>query len=110
MGGAKAIISTIGNADVVSPLVSALAPEGRLVLLGTGKDPLSLPPGQLVAGERSVIGSITGSPFENEKTLGFSVLADIRPMIETIPLDKAVEAVARLKSGDVKFRLVLTMR
>lgn len=110
MGGAKAIISTIGHADVVSPLVAALAPEGRLVVLGTGKSPLSLPPGQLVVGERGVIGSITGSPFENEKTLGFSVLADVRPRIDTMPLEKAAEAIERLKSGDIKFRLVLTMR
>jgi alcohol dehydrogenase len=90
--------------------MAALAPEGRLVLLGTGKTALSLQPGPLVAGERSILGSITGSPFENEKALGFSVLANVRPKIETLPLDRAAEAIEGLKSGDVKFRLVLTMR
>ena len=109
MGGAKAIVATVGRADVVSPLMMGLAPEGRLVVLGTGKDPLSTSPGHLVVGERSILGSITGSPYENEKTLGFSVLADIRPKIETVPLEKAPEALRRLKSGDVKFRMVLTM-
>jgi alcohol dehydrogenase len=63
----------------------------------------------LVIGERSVLGSITGSPFENEKTLNFSVLAGVRPMIEVMPLAQANEAYQKMKSGDVKFRMVLSM-
>lgn len=78
-------------------------------MLGTGKDPLSVSAGHLVAGERSVLGSITGSPYENEQTLSFSVLAGVRPMIETMPLEKANEAFMKMKSGDVKFRMVLTI-
>lgn len=109
MGGASAIIATIGAAAIVSPLLAGLAPGGRLVMLGTGKDPLAVSTGILVSGERSVQGSITGSPYENERTLGFSVLADVRPWIEVLPLEKAAEAYRRMKSGDVKFRMVLTM-
>lgn len=110
LGGAKAIVATIGHPDVVSPLIGGLAPEGRLLMLGAMKDPLAIPSGALVAGERGIIGSITGSPYENEKALAFSVLADVRPRIETYPLERAVEALQRLKSGDAKFRVVLTMR
>lgn len=109
MGGAKAIIATIALADTISPLLGGLAPEGRLVMLGTSKDPLSIASGLLVAGERGVIGSITGSPYENERTLDFSVLTGVRPKIETVPLERAAEALQKLKSGDVKFRIVLTM-
>ncbi len=109
MGGAQAIITTIGKADIVSALLAGLAPQGRLVLLGAGKDPLAISPGPLVVGERGVLGSITGSPFENEKTLNFSVLTGVRPLIETMPLEDASEAVRRMRSGDVKFRMVLTM-
>ena len=109
MGGAHAIVSTIGHASTVSALMRGLAPSGRLVLLGAGKGPLPIAAGQLVVGERSVVGSITGSPYENERTLDFSVLADIRPRIETMPLEQANDAYQRMKSGDVKFRMVLTM-
>ncbi|TXL82359.1 zinc-binding dehydrogenase [Vineibacter terrae] len=107
--GAKAIIVTIASASAASPLLSGLAPGGRLVLLGAGKDPLAVSGGLLVGGERGVVGSITGSPYENEKTLDFSVLAGVRPMIETMPLENAPEAYERMKSGDVQFRIVLTM-
>ncbi len=109
MGGAKAIITTIGQTDTVSALMGGLAPQGRLVLLASGKDPLPVLAGHLVVGERSILGSITGSPYENEKTLDFSVLTGVRPMIEVMPLEKANEAYQRMRSGDVKFRMVLTM-
>jgi alcohol dehydrogenase len=109
MGGAKAIIATIGYGDAVAPLTGGLAPEARLVMLGTSKDPLSILPGQLVVGERAVLGLITGSPYEFERTLDFSVLTGVRPKIETMPLDRAAEALQKLKSGDAKFRMVLTM-
>ncbi|CDX33301.1 Alcohol dehydrogenase [Mesorhizobium sp. SOD10] len=109
MGGAKAILTTTGNSAAIAALMPALAPEGRLVVLGVGKDPLQVSTGYLVGAERGIIGSITGSPFENEKTLDFSVMTGVRPMIETMPLERAAEAVQKMRSGDVKFRIVLTM-
>ncbi|MET3590749.1 hypothetical protein ABID26_000128 [Mesorhizobium shonense] len=52
-----------------SRLLAGLAPQGRLLQLAGGKDPLAVAPGPLMVGERGVLGSITGTPFENEKTL-----------------------------------------
>jgi alcohol dehydrogenase len=109
MGGAKAIVATVGAGDAISPLIPGLAPGGRLVLLGTGKDPLTVSAGMLVGAERGIQGSITGSPYENERTLDFSVLTEVRPWIETMPLEQADEAYHRMRSGDAKFRMVLTM-
>ncbi|MDX8535486.1 zinc-binding dehydrogenase [Mesorhizobium sp. VK25A] len=66
MGGAKAILTTIGNSAAIAALMPALAPAGRLVVLGVSKDPLPVSTGYLVGAQRGIIGSITGSPFENE--------------------------------------------
>ena len=109
IGGAKAILTTIADPAALSPLLGGLAPQGQLVLLGVGADPLPVSPGLLVGGERSVIGSITGTPYENERALDFSVLTGVRPRIETMPLERAAEAYRRMRSGAVKFRMVLTM-
>jgi alcohol dehydrogenase len=109
MGGAQAIVTTIGHSATVSALMPGLAPRGRLVVLGTGKDPLPVSMGQLVVGERSVMGSITGTPYETEKTLDFSVLAGVKPLIETMPLESANEAYRKMKSGQINFRMVLTV-
>lgn len=109
MGGAQAIVTTIGHSLSVSALLAGLAPRGRLVLLGAGKDPLPVSAGHMVVGERSILGSITGTPYENERTLDFSLLTGVRPVIEVMPLEKANEAYQRMKSGDVTFRMVLTV-
>jgi alcohol dehydrogenase len=110
LGGASAILSTIADTAAVAALMPALMPEGRLVLLGIGGDPLAVSTALLVGGERAVIGSITGSPHESERALAFSVLTDARPRIETMPLEEGAEAYRRLLSGAPRFRMVLTMR
>lgn len=109
MGGAQAIVTMIDHADTVSALLGGLAPEGRLVVLSSGKSPLQIPAGLLVGGQRSIVGSITGTPYDNEKTLNFSVLVNVRPHIEVMSLEQAGEAYRKLKSGGVRFRMVLTM-
>ena len=63
----------------------------------------------LVFGGRSVHGSLTGTAIDNQDTLDFSVIQDVRPMIETMPLEKAPEAYARMMDGKARFRMVLTM-
>jgi len=109
LGGAQLVLTTITNSAEASKLISALAPQGKFLVVGAGKDPLSVAAGFMVVGERSIQGAITGTPFESERTLDFSVMTDIHPMIETMPLERAVEAFEKMKSGDVKFRMVLTM-
>jgi alcohol dehydrogenase len=109
MGGAQLILTTITDSAAASALVPALAPKGKFLVVGVGKSPLTVSPGLLVSGERSVEGSITGTPFDAERTLDFSVMADIRPSIETMPLDRAREAYERMVSGKAHFRVVLTM-
>ena len=109
MGGAQAIVTMIDHADTVSALLGGLAPEGRLVVLSSGKSPLQIPAGLLVGGQRSIVGSLTGTPYDNEKTLNFSVLVNVRPHIEVMSLEQAGEAYRKLKSGGVRFRMVLTM-
>lgn len=109
MGGAQVILTTITDSAAVSPLMGALAPQGTLLIVGVGREPLSIMPGALVGGERTVRGAITGTPYESEKTLDFSVMANVRAHIETMPLEQAWDAYQRVRSGAVQFRMVLTM-
>jgi alcohol dehydrogenase len=109
-GGAAALLTTTGDAKAIEALLPGLAAGGRLVLLGVGQDPLTVSTGFMIGGERKIVGSITGSPFDNERAMNFSVLTGVRPMIETLPLERAQEAYERMKTGQAKFRMVLTMR
>lgn len=109
MGGAQLVLTTITDSGAASKLVAALSPQGKFLVVGVGKDPLTVSPGLMVSGERVIQGSITGTPYDSERTLDFSVLADVRPLVETMPLERAADAYQRMASGQAKFRMVLTM-
>jgi alcohol dehydrogenase, propanol-preferring len=110
MGGARAILATAPSGDAMGPLVSALAVRGKLIVVGVPNDEIRLNAFSLVFGGRSIYGSLTGTPIESEDTLAFSVLKNIRPMIETLPLEQAADAYARMMQGKARFRMVLVTK
>jgi len=110
MGGARAILATAPSGDSMGPLVSALAFRGKLIVVGVPQDQIQLSAFPLVFGGRSVYGSLTGTAIEQEDTLAFSVLENIRPMIETAPLEQAADAYARMMQGKARFRMVLVTK
>jgi D-arabinose 1-dehydrogenase-like Zn-dependent alcohol dehydrogenase len=107
MGGAKAILATGTSGDAMGSLLSGLAARGKFIVVGVPQDPIQLNAFPLVFGGRSIYGSLTGTPIDAEDTLAFSVLKNIRPMIETFPLEQAADAYARLMQGKARFRMVL---
>src|SRR6267378_6669164 len=108
MGGARAILATATSGGSMGPLVSGLAARGKFIVVGVPGDPIQLNAFPLVFGGRSIYGSLTGTPIDNEDALAFSVLENIRPMIETLPLEQAADAYARMMQGKARFRVVLT--
>ena len=107
MGGARAILATVPSGDAVGPLVSGLAARGKLVLVGVPGDQIKLSAFPLVFGGRSIYGSLSGTAIETEDALAFSVLENIRPMIEPVRLEQAADAYARMMEGKARFRMVL---
>lgn len=62
----------------------------------------------LLFGNHAVEGALTGDPATGDATLRFSVLTGIAAMIETVPLEQAPQAYAKMMSGKARFRMVLT--
>lgn len=58
--------------------------------------------------QHSVSGSPIGSPATITKMLEFAKRHNIKPVIEKFSFDKINDAIARLRSGEAKFRIVLT--
>jgi len=110
MGGARAILATAPSGSSMGPLVSGLATRGKLIVVGVPNDEVRLNAFPLVFGGRSIYGTLTGTPIDSEDTLGFSVLENIRPMIETVPLEQAAEGYARMMEGKARFRMVLVTK
>jgi D-arabinose 1-dehydrogenase-like Zn-dependent alcohol dehydrogenase len=109
LGGAQTILATVTASDAMSAAVGGLRPRGRMIVVGASADPMQISPFALIPGSTGVIGHASGSSKDSEDTLRFSVLQDVRPAIETYPLERAAEGYARMMSGDARFRVVLTM-
>lgn len=93
----------------MSPLLPGLASGGQMVVLGAAADPLTVNTPDLIFGTRTLSGSLTGTPIENEDNLAFSVQQGIRSMNEVVPLTDAPKAYERMLAGDARLRMVLDM-
>jgi D-arabinose 1-dehydrogenase-like Zn-dependent alcohol dehydrogenase len=109
LGGARVILATAPNSKAMSSLVGGLGPKGSLLVVGAGPEPIEVTPLQLIPGSRRLQGWASGIPTDSEDALRFAEMTGVRPMIEKYPLAKAAEAYARMMSGKVEFRVVLTM-
>ena len=108
LGGARLILSTVTNSQAMSAVLGGLAVDGKMIVVGASPDPIEVPPLLLIGGRRGIHGWPSGTSIDSEDTLAFSALANIRPMIETMPLERAAEAYERMMSGAARFRMVIT--
>jgi D-arabinose 1-dehydrogenase-like Zn-dependent alcohol dehydrogenase len=108
LGGARVILATAPSGKAMSQLVGGLGPNGALLVIGAGDDPIEVSPLQLILGGKRIQGWYSGIPTDSEDTLRFADMTGVRPMIEKYPLEKAADAYARMLSGKAEFRVVLT--
>jgi uncharacterized zinc-type alcohol dehydrogenase-like protein len=104
------ILSTVNVKLDWNAYVGALRPNGRLHFVGATLEPLDLGVFPLIMGQRSVSGSPVGSPGTIATMLEFAARHDIRPVIETYRFDQVNEAIARLRNGQARYRIVLSRR
>lgn len=108
LGGAKAIIATAPSAHAIAPLINGLGKDGELIIAAVSEEPIEWSAMDFLKGTGTVKGTFTDIN-EMEATIKFSVLTDVRPMIETFPLEKAKEAFEKMMAAKTHFRAVLTM-
>ena len=108
LGGASVVLSTITNGDAVAATIGGLGVDGRLVVVGAAEQPIEVSANALIGGA-TLTGHASGTSIDSEDTLAFSALSGVRPRIETMPLERAGEAYARMMAGDARFRMVLTV-
>jgi len=110
MGGARVVLGTAPTAQGMAQTIPGLSPRGQLVVVAVPGEPISINATDLIFGARSVAGALTGTVADNEQTLAFANLQDIRAHVETFPLEQAREAYDRMMRADVRLRAVLVMK
>jgi len=110
LGGAKVILITASGGNTVATTFKGLRPGGVSIDVGVGPEPIQVTSMDLIFGERRLAGSLTGNPAMGDATLRFSGLSGVAAMIETVPLDQAAAAYAKMMSGQARFRMVLVTK
>jgi D-arabinose 1-dehydrogenase-like Zn-dependent alcohol dehydrogenase len=108
MGGAKAIIATVTNAEAMQAIVGGLGANGTMMLIGAA-GPITVSPVELLLKNAAVKGWYSGLSADSEDTLRFSELHGITSMNEIYPFEEAQAAYDRMMSGKARFRVVLKM-
>jgi D-arabinose 1-dehydrogenase-like Zn-dependent alcohol dehydrogenase len=108
LGGVELILSTVTSSDAMGAVFGGLRPNGKLLVVGASMEPIPVPAAMLIGGSKTIAGHASGTSIDSEDTLNFSVLSGVRPMIETVPLERAAEAYEKMLSGDARFRMVIT--
>lgn len=101
------VISTVNVKLDWNLYLGTLKARGRLHMVGATLEPMDISAFALIMGQRSVSGSPVGSPSTIAQMLEFANLHNIKPVIEKFSFDDINDAVARLKSGQTHYRIVL---
>ena len=110
LGGAKVILITASGGKTVAATFKGLRPGGVSIALGVGPEPIEVTSMDLIFATRKVEGALTGTPAVGDATLRFSALSGVSAMIETVPLDQAAAAYAKMMAGKARFRMVLVTK
>lgn len=101
------IVSTINVPLDMRGVLRALAPHGRLHVVGAVLEALPVSAMALISAQRSVSGSPTGGPVAIDRMLDFSARHHIAPVTEVFPMSAVNEAIEHLRAGKARYRIVL---
>lgn len=101
------ILVTVNVPQDWQALLSALAPRGRLHVVGAVLEPMPIPAFSLIGGQKSVSGSPTGSPAVAASMLDFCARHAIAPQIELFPMSRINDALTHLREGKARYRVVV---
>jgi len=101
------ILSTVNVPLAWDRYLAALRPNGRLHFVGAVLEPLQVPAFALISSQKAISGSPLGAPATVGDMLEFAARHKIAPQVERFPLTRVNEAIAHLRAGRARYRVVL---
>lgn len=101
------ILSTVFADLNWGTFLNALAPDGRLCLVGVPRNPLSVPALPLISGRKSLSGSPIGSRSDVREALALAARHGIAARAEVVPMADVNVAVEKVRANRARYRMVL---
>jgi alcohol/geraniol dehydrogenase (NADP+) len=107
-GSFDLILSTANGDQDWAGYVNTLRPHGTLCFTGMPAKPISLPSFPLILVERTVCGSVIGSPSRIAEMLDVAARHGVKAKVERFKMSEANQALRRVKKSQVRYRAVLS--
>jgi uncharacterized zinc-type alcohol dehydrogenase-like protein len=101
------ILTTVNADQDWGVYVSALRPTGTLCFVGVPPSPVAVHAFPLISGLRSISGNPTGPPNRIREMLDVAARHGVKATTELFPMNKANEAIEKVKKNKVRYRAVL---
>lgn len=101
------IVTTVNADQDWGTFIQALRPTGTLCFVGVPPSPVAVHAFPLISGLRTITGNPTGSPFRLREMLDVAARHSVQAQTEVFPMNKANEAIEKVKKSKVRYRGVL---
>jgi len=106
-GSLDMILYTVNVQLDWNALMATLAPQGRLHVVGAVLEPIPVSAMRLIGNEQNISGSPVGSRGAIDAMLNFAARHQINPQVEHFKMSRVNEAMAHLREGKARYRVVL---
>ena len=93
----------------LSDYLQMIKPRGKLIMVGVPNTNITVSGHQFIASERCIVGSLIGSIPEIKEMLQVAADHNVQPVIQKMPMEKVNEGIELVKSGKVRYRVVLSV-
>ncbi len=105
--GLEVIVDFAGANKTTADALEAVAPGGKVVVVGMASLNTNINTSSLILKEASIVGSVGGTPEDIKDVLNLMKEGKVRIDTEEISLEEVPEGLERLKEGKVTSRLVM---
>jgi uncharacterized zinc-type alcohol dehydrogenase-like protein len=102
------LLSTVPASIDWASYIDFLDSDGTLTLVGVPDAPLSIPGFPLLMKRRRILGSVIGGRAMMQDMLSVAERYQIEPIVEIFPMEKANEAMEKVRNNQVRYRAVLS--
>ncbi|KKD37922.1 NAD(P)-dependent alcohol dehydrogenase [Limnoraphis robusta Tam1] len=102
------LLSTVPVSIDWESYVNFLDSDGTLTIVGVPDAPLTLPLFPLIMKRRRILGSPIGGRAMMQEMLSVADRYHIEPQVEIFPMEKAQEALEKVRNNQVRYRAVLS--
>ena len=106
-GGVDVLLATSNSWSTTADAMQGMRPDGRVILMGVGHEPLNYSP-ELMFKRVRLIGSTQNGMEYLYEALDYAAKGKVKVMAEVYKLDDIAQAYERVAGGQVRFRAVIT--